>query len=183
MLKRFSQLLLSLLLISCGGGGQDPIPTGIDATFAQGIWTTAQNTCMHFTASHGGAITFNYRRSMINVEIQNNIIRIIYDMYDNNDTDCAGDIVGQTVDIYEPNWVDAAHASVSGLRLGVQLNYLGRGESTVAVLDIPSKIKVLLLLQENQLYWYEGGDASEVDALGYPLGTGPVSGIYVRASE
>ena len=60
---------------------------------------------------------------------------------------------------------------------------MGRGESTVEALDIPSKIKVLLLLQENQLYWYEGGNVSEVDALGYPLGTGTVSGIYVRSSE
>ena len=86
MLKRFSLLLLSVLLISCGGGGQDPIPTGIDATFAQGIWSTEQNTCMHFTASHGGAVPFNYRRSMLNIDISNNVVAIIYDVYDTHDT-------------------------------------------------------------------------------------------------
>jgi hypothetical protein len=187
MFKRLIALL-TLSLIGCGGGGQNPIPTGTEIQYISGNWIAVQTDCQQITAIGSGLTTggtdtiYYFRRSALSIDKDHptEAIDMIYDIYEN--VGCNGPLAGQTMDHYKADWVPT-QSTISSAS-AVKLTYVG----TIAweflidhvYFSAPKDLKVLIAPHEGQLYWYEGGSGSEVDASSYPTGVKPVSAIYAK---
>lgn len=188
MFKRYIAIL-TLSLVGCGGGGdQNPIPTGTDIQYIIGTWIAIQTDCQSITAIGSGVITgqadsvYYFRRSAFSIDKErpSEAIDMIYDIYD--DDTCTGPLAGQTMDHYTVDWMPT-HSAVASAT-SAKLTYVGTIGSEFKRSDVyfsaPKELKIMIAPHEAQLYWYEGGNGSEVDALGYPTGVKPVSAIYIK---
>jgi len=181
--------LLTLSLLGCGGGGQNPIPTGTDIQFIIGSWMAVQTDCQQITAIGSGIATnqpdaiYYFRRSALSIDKDHptEAVDMIYDIYEG--VGCTGDLAGQTMDHYKADWVPT-QSTISSAS-AVKLTYVGTIASEFLIDNVyfsaPKDLKVLIAPQAGQLYWYEGGSGLEVDASGYPTGVRPVSAIYAKS--